>query len=402
MKSVFISHSWHDKPLAKRIATALQSLGGRVWLDEAEIKLGDSLVQKIREGIDSVDFVIALLSKTSCSSEWVTKEIDIAMNQEIQGKRVKVLPILASKCDLPGFLVGKLYADMSTRKAFTKSLPTLLDRLGAKPELIAKVRSGEKLEKLSGDKWVHTLGEALSSDDVAVQYEGLKSALTWNGESLLAAPEVLEGVFKAIEACKPTHIRARALEVIGSIKDDNFAHRIEPLLTDTNSCIVLQALKVLAAMESGSIGLKVLELLRSTEDENVRRECLRYFGKVELHDESVVLSFVSACEALAARTRDDVGIEILIINALGRQFSSHHNEVLPSLLPRLDPSGYRRTLAVLRVLLEWSGEFYIRSPKLRDALAERIWQSCESEEPEVASTRLVDCDTSGRLPATAR
>ena len=127
MNSTFISHSWHDKALARQIASILQRLGGRVWLDDAEIKLGDSLVEKIRAGIDSVDYVIALLSKNSVSSEWVSKELDVAMNQEIAGRRVKVLPILASKCDLPGFLVGKLYADMSTPKALQNSLPMLLE-----------------------------------------------------------------------------------------------------------------------------------------------------------------------------------------------------------------------------------------------------------------------------------
>ena len=106
MKSVFISHSWHDKALARRIAETVQAFGGRVWLDEAEIKIGDSLEEKIRQGIDNVDYVIALLSNKSVSSEWVKKELDVAMNQEIAGRRVKVLPILATRCELPGFLQG--------------------------------------------------------------------------------------------------------------------------------------------------------------------------------------------------------------------------------------------------------------------------------------------------------
>ncbi len=60
-----------------------------MWLDEAEIRLGDSLIEKIRQGIDSVDYVVALISDKSVSSQWVSKELDIAMNQEIEGRRVK-------------------------------------------------------------------------------------------------------------------------------------------------------------------------------------------------------------------------------------------------------------------------------------------------------------------------
>jgi len=70
MESVFISHNWNDKPLARKIAQTLSGFAIRVWLDEAEIKLGDSLIEKIRDGIDSVDYVLALLSKDAVESEW--------------------------------------------------------------------------------------------------------------------------------------------------------------------------------------------------------------------------------------------------------------------------------------------------------------------------------------------
>lgn len=109
---VFLSHNWEDKPTARALATRLASRGIGVWLDEAEIRLGDSLIERIRDAIDTVDYVAVLLSRHSVESEWVKKEVDIAMNQEIARKRVKVLPIRLDDCELPGFLVGKLYADL--------------------------------------------------------------------------------------------------------------------------------------------------------------------------------------------------------------------------------------------------------------------------------------------------
>ncbi len=57
MSSIFISHSWSDKSSARKLAADLRKVGVYVWLDEAEIKLGDSLIQKIRAGIDTVDYV---------------------------------------------------------------------------------------------------------------------------------------------------------------------------------------------------------------------------------------------------------------------------------------------------------------------------------------------------------
>ena len=41
MKSVFISHNYKDKPLARKIAHTLNMYGVETWIDEAEIRVGD-------------------------------------------------------------------------------------------------------------------------------------------------------------------------------------------------------------------------------------------------------------------------------------------------------------------------------------------------------------------------
>lgn len=129
MMSIFLSHNYLDKPFVRKLASDLEKFKIRVWLDEAEIKLGDSLIEKIRSGIDEVDYVAVFISKNSINSEWVKKEIDIAMNQEIEEKKVKVLPLLLDDCDLPGFLKGKLYADFRYHENYEIELAKLIERL---------------------------------------------------------------------------------------------------------------------------------------------------------------------------------------------------------------------------------------------------------------------------------
>ena len=51
------------------------------------------------------------------------------MNQEIENKRVKVLPLLLEQCDLPGFLKGKFYADFTVAENYTHSLKKILRKL---------------------------------------------------------------------------------------------------------------------------------------------------------------------------------------------------------------------------------------------------------------------------------
>jgi len=111
MSSSFLCHSSSDKPFVRKLAQDLTAAGITVWLDEAEIKIGDSLIEKIGNGIINSQFMIAILSPTSMKSEWVQKELQIAMTQEISGRRIKVLPLLLADCELPSFLIDKVFAD---------------------------------------------------------------------------------------------------------------------------------------------------------------------------------------------------------------------------------------------------------------------------------------------------
>lgn len=137
MSSVFLSHSHEDKPFARKIATDLRLAGHSVWIDEAEINIGDSLVEKIREGIDLVDFVAAIISSSSIDSPWVTRELDIASNREMKERRVVVLPLLIERVSLPGFLEGKFYADFTDQVRYKEMLDLLLRRLGPAPAILS-------------------------------------------------------------------------------------------------------------------------------------------------------------------------------------------------------------------------------------------------------------------------
>lgn len=128
--TIFLSHSSDDKPFVKRLAKNLDGHGIRVWIDEAELKVGDSLIDKIREGIDDFEYLLAVISPISIESEWVKREIDVAMNQEISGKKVKVLPVKLGDVELPGFLLGKLYADFTSDESYAKGLKKLVESVG--------------------------------------------------------------------------------------------------------------------------------------------------------------------------------------------------------------------------------------------------------------------------------
>lgn len=128
-KRVFLSHNHADKPFVRKLATDLENHGVKCWLDEIDIEIGDSLIKKIREGIDNADFFAIILSPNSITAPWVVNELDVAMNYQVYEK-VKILPIMLKDCELPSFLIGKLYADFKNDNEYEESFKKLLKSIG--------------------------------------------------------------------------------------------------------------------------------------------------------------------------------------------------------------------------------------------------------------------------------
>jgi hypothetical protein len=128
-KSLFLAHSSADKDFVRTLATRLRALGIRVWIDEAEIQVGDSLIDRIESGIDEMDYIGVVLSPESVNSRWVREELKMAMIKQLQDGEIAVLPILLRATDIPGFLREKRYADFRDGRMFDNAVSDLLDRL---------------------------------------------------------------------------------------------------------------------------------------------------------------------------------------------------------------------------------------------------------------------------------
>lgn len=130
MPSVFLCHSSQDKFFVRNLALGLAVHGVKVWLDEAEIQVGESLTDKIGKAIGEVDYVAVVLSHNSVNSEWVQKELQIALQRELTERQVVVLPLLLEPVDIPPFLKDKLYADFSDQERYSEAMKKLLKAIG--------------------------------------------------------------------------------------------------------------------------------------------------------------------------------------------------------------------------------------------------------------------------------
>ena len=90
---VFISHASEDKDTVVRpLANALKSAGLRVWYDEFELNIGDSLRQKIDRGLASSRFGVVVLSKVFFDKGWTNYELDGIVTRAVSGEQI-LLPI---------------------------------------------------------------------------------------------------------------------------------------------------------------------------------------------------------------------------------------------------------------------------------------------------------------------
>lgn len=90
---VFICHASEDKEaFVEPLAQALRHNGVRVWYDEFELKLGDSLRRSIDRGLRDSQYGVVVFSHAFFSKEWPQKELDGLAAREIEGEKV-ILPV---------------------------------------------------------------------------------------------------------------------------------------------------------------------------------------------------------------------------------------------------------------------------------------------------------------------
>ena len=90
---VFISHAGEDKDaVARPLANALKALGATVWLDDFELRIGDSLRRKIDRGLAGSRFGVVVMSRSFFAKGWPQYELDGIVSRAVSGQQT-LLPI---------------------------------------------------------------------------------------------------------------------------------------------------------------------------------------------------------------------------------------------------------------------------------------------------------------------
>lgn len=123
MANVFISHRKIDGEQAEKLGKEVQNAGHDVWFDEWKIDVGDSIVERVDEGLEGLNYLVLCYS-ASDMSPWVNREWMSVLARQLSGHEVKILPVLLTGGKRPAILADIKYADFT--KDWSKGLSDLL------------------------------------------------------------------------------------------------------------------------------------------------------------------------------------------------------------------------------------------------------------------------------------
>ncbi len=86
---VFLSHSSKDKNIVDKIFNEVQKNEIRAWYDKYEIKPGDSITDKINEGLENSDIGIICISKNflNSSTGWPKSELNYFIQRRMRSNK---------------------------------------------------------------------------------------------------------------------------------------------------------------------------------------------------------------------------------------------------------------------------------------------------------------------------
>jgi hypothetical protein len=125
---VFLSHASEDKAtVALPLTESLRRTGVRVWLDQFQIELGDSVRQKIDQGLANSRFGVVILSEIFLKKYWTGSELDALWELNVvlpvwfgidKKTLMKYSPLLAGKAGISTDLGMEVVAQAIAARVF--------------------------------------------------------------------------------------------------------------------------------------------------------------------------------------------------------------------------------------------------------------------------------------------
>jgi len=112
LSRIFISYSSKDKAFAELVAAELRRANLDPWIDRDNVLAGDDVLERLGEGLKTMDLLLFVVSRDALRSEWVDRELKFATKRAIKDREIRILPFIIDDTpdDALPWYVSPLYA----------------------------------------------------------------------------------------------------------------------------------------------------------------------------------------------------------------------------------------------------------------------------------------------------
>jgi serine/threonine protein kinase len=123
----FLSYSPTDVDWAIRLKTSLEERGLTIWLDQEQIRPGNSIIAGLEAGLEMCKSCVLVVSRDAVRSQWVSdayyRTVTLAKQKD---RPLQVIPVILGKAELPGFLSTRNWVEFLDDTTFDANLERLI------------------------------------------------------------------------------------------------------------------------------------------------------------------------------------------------------------------------------------------------------------------------------------
>jgi hypothetical protein len=194
---VFVSYRSSDRAWAMSLVNRLQGVGLRVFIDQKELEVGQSLAQQLQSALTRSRSAVVLVSKGWIESPWCQQENDVLLQRALKDQNFPLVPLRLDASPMPAFLNSRLWIDFNgvpraEGDGVERLITTLLKRVAGPPDSVAaKAASAE--QKVTDEFVARLKSTAAHVDTIMGVLDEWRQISSRDVAPLLAATEALIG-----------------------------------------------------------------------------------------------------------------------------------------------------------------------------------------------------------------
>lgn len=265
---MFISHASEDKDdFVKPLANTLEERGSKIWYDDFQLSIGDSIPEEIDKGLSKSDYGVVVLSDAFFQKDWPQEELHSLIHKNVDSKRNIILPVWYDIGSEQVANNSPLLASRMAIRADSSSIDEVADQL---LEEIQSVESSgvdqNKFDPRTRDYLADLISKTWTGDDLSRFFERQDIDIDWDAakegtirEHIATFPVEAEEKGLDLERARKTAVRDVLEEVNRnenrSLEDiiTEFAHpqsyignqdKHSQVVSELNSALEYEGLKV--------------------------------------------------------------------------------------------------------------------------------------------------------------